>query len=161
MLFLEHKHLYRQGHARDPMPPADWLLPFGRGALVTRGSAVTVVTWGATVREAVLAAREVDPDGGAVEIIDLRTIVPWDAQLVAESVARTGRVLVLHEDTLTCGFGAEIAAWIADECFEDLDAPVLRLAALDTPVGYEPTLEAAILPQVDDIVRDLRHLLDY
>ncbi len=161
VLFLEHKHLYRQGHARDPMPPADWLLPFGRGALVTQGSAVTVVTWGATVREAVLAAREVDPDGGAVEIIDLRTIVPWDQQIVAESVARTGRVLVLHEDTLTCGFGAEIAAWIADECFEDLDAPVLRLAALDTPVGYEPTLEAAVLPQVADITRDLRHLLAY
>ena len=149
------------GVRRDPMPPPDWLLPFGRGAFVTRGSAVTVVTWGATVREAVLAAREVDPEGGAVEIIDLRTIIPWDQQLVAESVARTGRVLVLHEDTLTCGFGAEIAAWIADECFEDLDAPVLRLAALDVPVGYEPTLEAAVLPQVDDIARDLRHLLAY
>ncbi|MEX2100379.1 MAG: thiamine pyrophosphate-dependent enzyme [Acidimicrobiia bacterium] len=161
VLFLEHKHLYRQGHARDPMPPPDWLLPFGRGALVTRGDAVTVVTWGATVRSAVLAAREVDPDGTRVEIVDLRTIIPWDQQIVAESIARTGRVLVLHEDTLTCGFGAEIAAWIADECFEDLDAPVLRLAALDTPVGYEPTLEAAVLPQVDDIVRDLGHLLAY
>jgi 2-oxoisovalerate dehydrogenase E1 component len=91
----------------------------------------------------------------------LRTIVPWDQQLVAESIERTGRVLVLHEDTLTCGFGAEVAAWIADECFEGLDAPVFRLAATDTPVGYEPTLEAATLPQVDDIVRDLRHLIAY
>jgi 2-oxoisovalerate dehydrogenase E1 component len=161
VLFLEHKHLYRQGYTRDPMPPTDWLLPFGRGALVTRGDTVTVVTWGATVRRAVLAARDVDPDGTKVEILDLRTIVPWDQQLVAESVARTGRLLVVHEDTLTCGFGAEVAAWAADECFEDLDAPVLRLAATDTPVGYEPTLEDAILPQVDDIARDLRHLLAY
>jgi 2-oxoisovalerate dehydrogenase E1 component len=161
VLFLEHKHLYRQGYTRDPMPPTDWLLPFGRGALVMRGSAVTVVTWGATVRRAVLAARDVDPDGTRVEIVDLRTIVPWDQQLVAESVARTGRLLVVHEDTLTCGFGAEVAAWAADECFEDLDAPVLRLAATDTPVGYEPTLEDAILPQTEDIARDLRHLLAY
>ena len=161
VLFLEHKHLYRQGHNRDPYPPPDWVLPFGRGAHVTRGDAVTVVTWGATVHLATLAAREVDPEHTLVEIVDLRTIAPWDQQLVAESIERTGRVLVLHEDTLTCGFGAEVAAWIADECFEDLDAPVLRLAATDTPVGYEPGLEAATLPQVDDIVRDLRHLLAY
>src|SRR5262249_10935441 len=161
VMFLEHKHLYRQGHARDPFPPEDWLLPFGRGAYVTRGDSVTVVTWGATVREAVLAARERDPDGGRVEIADLRTIIPWDHDIVAESVARTGRVLVLHEDQLTCGFGAEVAAWIADECFEHLDAPVLRLAALDTWIGYEPTLESAILPQVTDITNDLRILLEY
>jgi 2-oxoisovalerate dehydrogenase E1 component len=161
VLFLEHKHLYRQGYNRDPYPPPEWRLPFGRGTFITRGDAVTVVTWGATVHLAALAAREVDPDGNRIEIIDLRTIVPWDQQLVAESIARTGRVLVLHEDTLTCGFGAEVAAWIADECFEDLDAPVFRLAATDTPVGYEPTLEAATLPQVDDICCDLRHLLAY
>jgi 2-oxoisovalerate dehydrogenase E1 component len=161
VLFLEHKHLYRQGYNRDPMPPADWLLPFGKGAYVTRGERVTVVTYGATVRRAELAAREIDPDGGAVEIVDLRTIVPWDHDIVAESVAKTGRVLVLYEDTLTCGFGAEVAAWIADECFEDLDAPVWRLAALDIPVPYEPTLEHAVLPQVDDIARDLRALLAY
>jgi 2-oxoisovalerate dehydrogenase E1 component len=161
VLFLEHKHLYRQGYNRDPMPPTDWLLPFGKGAYVTRGERVTVVTYGATVHRAELAAREIDPDGGAVEIVDLRTLVPWDQDIVAESVAKTGRVLVLYEDTLTCGFGAEVAAWIADECFEDLDAPVWRLAALDTPVAYEPTLEHAVLPQVDDIARDLGALLAY
>jgi 2-oxoisovalerate dehydrogenase E1 component len=161
VLFLEHKHLYRQGYNRDPFPPEGWMLPFGRGDIVTPGESVTVVTWGATVHRAVQAAHEVDPDGGRIEIIDLRTIVPWDRELVAESVARTGRVLVLHEDTLSCGFGAEVAAWIADECFEDLDAPVIRLAAVDTPVAYEPTLEDAILPQVDDIARDLRTLLAY
>jgi len=161
VLFLEHKHLYRQGYNRDPMPPQDWLVPFGKGAYVTHGEQVTVVTYGATVHRAELAVREIDPEGGAVEIVDLRTLVPWDHDIVAESVARTGRVLVLYEDTLSCGFGAEIAAWIADECFEDLDAPVWRLAALDTPVPYEPTLEQAVLPQVDDIVRDLRALLAY
>jgi 2-oxoisovalerate dehydrogenase E1 component len=161
VLFLEHKHLYRQGYNRDPYPPADWMLPFGKGTAVTTGEDVTVITWGATVHRAVQAAHEVDPEGGRVEVIDLRTIVPWDHQIVAESVAKTGRVLVLHEDTLTAGFGGEIASWIADECFEDLDAPVMRRAALDTLVAYEPSLEDAILPQVADIERDLRTLLEY
>jgi 2-oxoisovalerate dehydrogenase E1 component len=160
VLFLEHKHLYRQGYNRDPMPPADWLLPFGKGAYVTRGDRVTVVTWGATVHRAQLAAAELGADAG-VEIIDLRTIIPWDRDVVAESVRKTGRVLVLHEDTLTAGFGAEIAAFVADECFEFLDAPVWRLAATDTHVAYEPTLENAILPQVADITRDLQALLAY
>ena len=161
VLFLEHKHLYRQGYNRDPMPPTGWTLPFGRGTYVTRGDRATVVTWGATVHRAQLALQELGDGGAGVEIIDLRTIVPWDRDIVAESVRRTGRVLVLHEDTLTAGFGAEVAAFVADECFEHLDAPVWRLAAADAPVGYEPTLEAAILPQVADVVRDLRALLAY
>ena len=165
VMFLEHKHLYRQGYNRDPYPPPDWMLPFGRGAYVARGERVTVVTWGATVHRAVLASRAITDDGsssgGIVEIIDLRTIMPWDKEIVAESVAKTGRLLVVHEDTLTCGFGAEVAAWVADACFEYLDAPVWRLAASDTPVGYEPGLERAILPQVEDITRDLEALLKY
>jgi len=160
VLFLEHKHLYRQGYSRDPLPPPDWMLPFGRGTYVTRGDRVTVVTWGATVHRAQVAANELGPDAG-VEIIDLRTIAPWDRDIVAESIRKTGRVLVLHEDTLTCGFGAEIAAFIADECFEHLDAPVWRLAAIDTHCAYEPSLENAILPQAADIARDLRALLAY
>ena len=161
VLFLEHKHLYRQGHNRDPMPPPGWMLPFGRGAYVTRGDRVTVVTWGATVHQATLALQELGDEGSGVELIDLRTIVPWDREIVAESVRRTSRVLVLHEDTLTAGFGAEIAAFVADECFEHLDAPVWRLAAADVPVAYEPTLENATLPQVADIARDLRALMAY
>jgi 2-oxoisovalerate dehydrogenase E1 component len=160
VLFLEHKHLYRQGYNRDPMPPPDWLVPFGRGAYVTRGDRVTVVTWGATVHRAQAAVSALGADAG-VEIIDLRTIAPWDREMVAESVRKTGRVLVLHEDTLTCGFGAEIAAFVADECFEYLDAPVWRLAATDTFCAYEPQLENAILPQIADIERDLRALLAY
>jgi 2-oxoisovalerate dehydrogenase E1 component len=160
VLFLEHKHLYRQGYNRDPMPPAGWMLPFGTGAYVTRGERATVVSWGATVHRSVLATQQLGDDHG-VEIIDLRTISPWDRDIVADSVRRTGRLLVVHEDRLTGGFGAEIAAFVADECFEHLDAPVLRLAAADTLVGYEPTLEQATLPQVDDIVRDLQHLLSY
>ncbi|HEX4490055.1 MAG TPA: dehydrogenase E1 component subunit alpha/beta [Acidimicrobiia bacterium] len=160
VLFLEHKHLYRQGYNRDPMPPEGWTIPFGKGAYVTRGDRATVVTWGATVHRAVVATQQLG-EGHGVEIVDLRTITPWDRDIVAESVKRTGRLLVLHEDRLTGGFGAEVAAFAADECFEYLDAPVLRLAAIDTLVGYEPTLEAATLPQVDDIARDLKHLLDY
>ncbi len=161
VLFLEHKHLYRQGYNRDAMPPMGWELPFGRGAYVTRGDRATVVTWGATVHRAVLALQDLGADGSGVEVVDLRTIAPWDREIVAESVRRTGRVLVLHEDTLTGGFGAEVAAFVADECFEHLDAPVWRLAAADVPVAYEPTLEDAILPQVRDITRDLRALLSY
>ncbi len=159
VLFLEHKHLYRQGYCRDHLPPDDWLLPFGRGEYVTRGDRITLVTWGATVHRAQLAAAELG--AGVVEIVDLRTLAPWDHTIVAESVARTGRLLVVHEDTVTCGFGAEVAAWVADECFDDLRAPVWRLGAVDVPVAYEPTLEDAILPQVADITRDLQALLSY
>jgi 2-oxoisovalerate dehydrogenase E1 component len=160
VLFLEHKHLYRQGHNRDPMPPAEWMLPFGRGAYVTRGERATVVTWGATVQLSQRAAKALGPDAG-IEIIDLRTIAPWDRAIVAESVRKTGRVLIVHEDTLTCGFGAEVAAFVADECFEHLDAPVWRLAATDTFCAYEPSIENAILPQAADVERDLRSLLAY
>ncbi len=161
VLFLEHKHLYRQPYGRDPYPAEGWLVPFGKGAVRRQGDDVTIVTWGATVQKSLEAAERVGTDADPVttEVIDLRTIIPWDRQLVADSVARTGRLLVVHEDIRTGGFGAEIAAWVADECFADLRAPVRRVAALDTHVGYAPALEQVVLPQTDDIIDALRALV--
>jgi 2-oxoisovalerate dehydrogenase E1 component len=162
VLFLEHKHLLRQPYTRDPFPPSDYVIPFGKGDYVTRGTDLTIVTYGATVEKSRQAASVLEKeDGASVEIVDLRTLVPWDQEIVAESVARTGRVLVVHEDVITCGFGAEVAAWIAQHLFGELDAPVSRVAALDTHVAYEPTLESATLPQVADIVAGARDVLAY
>jgi len=158
VLFLEHKHLYRQRSAADPVPRSGWMLPFGRATVVRPGRDLTIVTWGATVAKSLAAAEELEADGAAVEVVDLRTIAPWDRDLVCESVSRTSRLLVVHEDTLTAGFGAEVAAWVAEHCFWALDAPVGRVAAADTFVAYEPSLEAAILPQVHDIVAAARAL---
>ena len=152
VLFFEHKHLYRQRYGADPMPPDDFRIPLGRGRVVRPGDDLTIVTWGATVQKSLLAAEAVAADGASVEVIDLRTISPWDHDLVCESVNRTSRLLVVHEDTLTAGFGAEVSAWVTEHCFWALDAPVRRVAATDTFVAYEPGLEQAILPQVEDIV---------
>jgi 2-oxoisovalerate dehydrogenase E1 component len=161
VMFLEHKHLLRQPYARDPFPPADWVLPFGRGDVRRPGQDLTIVTWGATVQKSLEAAAQLEAEGASVEVIDLRTIAPWDKELVAESVRRTSRALVVHEDVLTAGFGAEIAAWIGQECFAELDAPVRRVAATDTFVGYAPVLERAILPQVEDIAAGAVAVLAY
>ena len=162
VLFLEHKHLLRQAYARDPFPAADYVIPFGRAACVRPGDDLTVVTYGATVERSLQAAARLAAERGAsVEVLDLRTLAPWDRERVGDSVRRTGRALVVHEDVITCGFGAEVAAWIADELFEHLDAPVRRVAALDTHVAYEPTVEAATLPQVADIVSAASALLDW
>ncbi|HYA69427.1 MAG TPA: transketolase C-terminal domain-containing protein, partial [Acidimicrobiales bacterium] len=152
VLFMEHKHLYRQRYAADPMPPDGWAIPFGRGAVVRPGRDLTIVTWGATVQKSLESAMRLADQGVDAEVIDLRTIAPWDMALVCESVEQTGRLLVVHEDTLTAGFGAEVAAFVAEHCFWALDAPITRLAATDTFVPYEPTLEQAVLPQTDDIV---------
>ncbi len=160
VLFLEHKHLLRQPYTKDALPPADWVLPFGVADVRRPGDAVTLVTWGATVQKSLVAAdRIAEETGREIEVIDLRTIAPWDRDLVGSSVERTGRALVVHEDVLTAGFGAEIAAWIADSCFWSLDAPVRRVGAADAHVAYEPTLEEAVLPQVDDIAVALGDLL--
>ena len=158
VLMLEHKHLLRQPYARDPFPPEGFVIPFGRGTVVRPGTDLTLVTYGATVERSRQAAASLEPEGCSVEIVDLRTIAPWDSALVAESVARTGRCLVVHEDVLTCGFGAEVAAWVGEHCFADLDAPVRRVAARDNHVPYEPTLERATLPQADDIAGAIREL---
>jgi 2-oxoisovalerate dehydrogenase E1 component len=158
VLFLEHKHLLRQPYTRDPFPPADWVVPVGRGDVRRPGSALTIVTWGATVQKSLQA---VDQLGADIEVVDLRWIVPWDRELVAESVNRTGRCLVVHEDIGTAGFGGEVASWVAEHCFSALDAPVARVSAKDCHVAYEPTLEDAILPQVDDIASRAKELLAF
>ncbi len=158
VLFLEHKHLYRQRYAADPFPHQGWTVPFGRATVARAGRDLTIVTWGATVQKSLVAADELAAEGCSAEVIDLRTVAPWDHELVAESVERTGRLLVVHEDTLTAGFGGEVAAWTAEHCFWALDAPVTRVAATDTFVAYEPSLEHAILPQVSDITAAARTL---
>jgi 2-oxoisovalerate dehydrogenase E1 component len=156
VLFLEHKHLLRQPYTVDPFPDPSYRIPFGKAAVVRPGTDLTLVTYGATVQKCVVAAQQLD---ASVEIIDLRTLSPWDREAVAESVRKTHRAVVVHEDVLTSGFGAEVAAFIGDECFGDLEAPVRRVAAVDAWVGYEPTLENAILPQVDDIVAAAQSVL--
>jgi 2-oxoisovalerate dehydrogenase E1 component len=163
VLFLEHKHLLRQPYTKDPYPSADYLIPLAKGDYVSRGDHLTIVTYGATVERSRQAVKLLEGEdfGASIEIIDLRCIAPWDHDIVAESVAHTGRVLVVHEDILTGGFGGEVAAWIADHCFEHLDAPVRRVGATDTHVAYEPTLESAILPQASDIASAVRELLAY
>jgi 2-oxoisovalerate dehydrogenase E1 component len=159
VLFLEHKHLLRQPYTRTPMPGPGFRVPFGRGRVVMPGRDLTIVTWGATVEKSRQAAETLG--GASVELVDLRSILPWDRELVAESVVRTSRLLVVHEDILTGGFGGEVAAWVAEHCFEHLDAPIARVGATDTHVAYEPSLERAILPQVETIAAAARRVLDY
>ncbi len=164
VLFLEHKHLLRQPYTADRYPDPGYVVPFGRAAVVRPGTGASIITYGATVEKCRRAIERYETDHdrpGAVELIDLRSLSPWDREMVGQSVVRTGRALVVHEDTLTCGFGAEVAAWISSECFDHLDAPVRRRGALDTHVAYEPTLEDRILPQVDDLIGDIADLLAY
>jgi 2-oxoisovalerate dehydrogenase E1 component len=134
------------------------VVPVGRGDVRQPGSELTVVSWGATVQKVLEAAAGI---GRSIEVVDLRWLSPWDQELVGDSVARTGRAMVVHEDIRTGGFGGEVAAWIAEACFEHLDAPVARIGAEDCHVAYEPTLEHAILPQVADIKAKMEELLAY
>jgi 2-oxoisovalerate dehydrogenase E1 component len=161
VLFLEHKHLYRQPYNRSPYPGSDFTIPFGKARVVREGTDVTIVTYGAVVHRAEVAAASLVRDGVSVEILDLRTLSPYDWDAIVASVRKTNRVIVAYEDALSWGYGAEIAARIADELFGDLDAPVRRVAATDTFVAYHPKLEDAILPQTDDIVRAVRALTAY
>jgi 2-oxoisovalerate dehydrogenase E1 component beta subunit len=159
VLYFEHKHLYRR--IKDEVPDERYTIPFGEARIHREGDDLTLVTWGAMVYTADEAAQQVEGDGISVEIVDVRTLSPWDKQAVLESVEKTSKALVLHEDTLTGGFGGEIAATIAQEAFEHLDAPVRRLGAPDTPVPFAPVLEKAFIPQVDDVVAGIRELAEY
>ena len=136
-------------------------MPFGRASLRREGDHVLVVTWGALVQRSLLAAQQAEKDHISVAVLDLRTIVPYDWETIATHVKRTNRVVIAHEDQLTCGFGAEIAARIAGELFEHLDAPVRRVGALDAPVAYNPDLEEAILPQSSDVLKAIRETARY
>jgi 2-oxoisovalerate dehydrogenase E1 component len=162
VIFLEHKHLYRQTYNKSQYPGPNFMIPFGKARTVRPGSDMTVVTYGATVQRALVAANQLaDEEGLDVEVIDLRTLSPWDREAVYSSVKRTNRVIVGYEDSMAWGYGAEIAAAIADDCFAWLDAPVRRVASADTFVGYAPQLEDAILPMADDFKRACRELAGF
>ena len=161
VLFLEPKHLYRQTHNRAPYPGRDYMIPFGKAKLVREGTSLTIVTYGSLVIRAVQAAKTLEQDGIQPEILDLRSLNPYDWDLIAASVKKTNRVLVLHEDNISWGYGAEIAARIADELFEFLDAPARRLAGKDVFIPYHPAQEDAVLPQPADIVQVARALAAY
>ncbi len=160
VLYFEHKHLYRR--IKGEVPDGEVTVDFGHARTAREGDDMTLVTWGAMVHTALEAAEQLaGEDGSSIEVIDLRTIIPWDREAVLASVTRTSKAMVLHEDTRTGGFGAEIAATIAEEAFESLDGPVTRVAAPDTPVPFSPPLEKAFIPQVDDVVAAARALQSY
>ncbi|MHB1296992.1 MAG: alpha-ketoacid dehydrogenase subunit alpha/beta [Gemmatimonadaceae bacterium] len=162
VIFLEHKHLYRQTYNKGAYPGPNFMIPFGKARTVKEGTDLTIVTYGATVQRALVAAKQLEDEKGmSVEVIDLRTLSPWDKETVYASVKKTSRVIVAYEDSISWGYGAEIAARIADDCFAWLDAPVKRVASTDTFVGYAPALEDAILPQVADFVQACEEIMGY
>jgi 2-oxoisovalerate dehydrogenase E1 component len=161
VLFLEHKHLYRQAYNKSPYPGDDFMVPFGKAKTVREGTDLSIITYGALVQRSLVAAKEADKQGISVEIIDLRSLSPYDWNAIAETVKKTSRVIVAHEDSLSWGYGAEIAARISNELFEYLDAPVRRVAALDTFVAYAPQLEDAILPQSADVLGAISEVSAY
>ncbi len=161
VIFLEHKHLYRQTYNKAMNPGPNFMIPFGKARIAREGTDVTVVTYGATVQRALAAANQMADEGVSAEVIDLRTLSPWDKETVFASIRKTNRVIVGYEDAMSWGYGAEIAASIADECFAYLDAPVMRVASTDTFVGYAPQLEDATLPQQETFRQAYRRIVSY
>jgi 2-oxoisovalerate dehydrogenase E1 component len=161
VMFLEHKHLYRQPYNRAEYPGPDYTVPFGKARVVKEGNQVSIITYGAVVHRAEVAAAALDREGISVEIIDLRSLSPYDWEAIAATVKKNHRVIVAYEDMLSWGYGAEIAARIAEDLFEELDAPVKRVAAMDTFCAYQPKLEDAVLPQTDDIAAAVRQMIAY
>ncbi len=161
VLFFEHKYLYRLPRLREALPADDYTVPIGKAAIRREGSDLTIVTFGAMVYRALDAADRLASDGVSVEVVDLRTLAPIDTETVLASIKKTSRAIVLHEASRTGGLGGEVAATIAERAFEWLDAPVVRVASLDTPVPYSPPLEDYFMPQVDDIIEAARKLAAY
>lgn len=161
VIFLEHKGLYRQSYASSPEPDSNYLLPFGKANIVSEGNDLSVITYGAMVHETNFAVRKLREEGFSIEVVDIRTINPLDEKTIFSSVKKTGKAIVLHEDTLTAGFGAEITARITENCFEYLDGPVKRIAGKDAFIPYHPNLENDILPNRDKIYNSLKELLNY
>ena len=161
VIFFEHKGMYRQSFAASPEPDANYLLPFGLAKVKRIGEDITIITYGMMVQRSLEAARKLEEKGVDVEIIDLRTLNPLDKEAILKSVKKTGKVLIVHEETLFSGFGGELAAIIANEAFEYLDGPIMRVAAKDSPVPYAPPLEYAMLPQTSDIILALEKLAEY
>ncbi len=163
MLFLEHKRLYREPYNRSPHPGPDYTIPFGKAKIVKPGANLTIVTYGALVHKSLQAVHQVEQrkPGLTVEVVDLRSLSPYDWEAIRTSVEKTNRALIVYEDCLSWGYGAEICARIGEELFDSLDAPVGRVAALDTWIGYHPQLEAEILPQVENIIAQAERTLSY
>jgi len=161
VMFLEHKHLYRQTYNKGEYPGPNYMVPFGKAVTKREGTDVAVITYGALVQRSLLAAQQAEKDGISVMVVDLRSIAPYDWDAIASAVRATSRVVIAHEDQLTCGFGAELAARIGDDLFEFLDAPIRRVAALDAPVAYSPDLEEVILPQSSDVLKAIQEIAKY
>ena len=162
VMFLEHKHLYYQGYNRTADPGEEYMIPFGKARIAKEGKDATIVAWGALVQKSIDAAKKVEEETGKkIEVIDLRTLAPFDMDAIKESLKKTNRLLICHEETKTSGFAGEIAACVNEECFEELDAPILRVAAKDSHIAYCPTSEDYLLPQVDDVYQMLKKLINY
>ena len=161
VLFMEHKGLYRQGYAATEEPDEDFVLPFGKGRIVSKGDTLSVITWGAMVQKTIEAVKSLNIEKDLVEIIDLRTLNPLDINIIKTSIEKTGKALIVYEDNLTNGPGAEISAIIGEKCFEYLDGPIKRIASKDSPVPFNWFLENKVLPQTEDIAFGIKELLEY
>jgi 2-oxoisovalerate dehydrogenase E1 component beta subunit len=161
VIFEEHKGLYRAPHLREVLPAEDYVVPIGRARTVRQGTDVTVVTYGLMVHRSLEAARRLEGEGVSTDVVDLRTLLPLDDEHVMDSVRRTGKLLVVHEDTRTGGIAGEIAMRVSEQAFEWLDGPILRVTAIDAPIPFAAELEDRVLPGVDDIVEAVRYLARY